>query len=111
MFTGLRQTLSGIRTKISQFTTPTRVLVVATAAIVLGLLLVWIANQVATYFVTRSYVEQIAKVFDINVHLANALTWIVFAILVVLGFYTFSFSRRKRLIGFSGILALLAANS
>jgi hypothetical protein len=53
----------------------------------------------------------VADVFDINKHLVNAFVLVTFLAAVFFGNYIFSFSKRKRLVGISGIAALLVANS
>jgi hypothetical protein len=61
--------------------------------------------------VARSYVDDVADVFDLNKHLAKAIALAVFVIAVYLIGKTFSLSRTSRRIGYLGILGLLIGHS
>jgi len=86
--------------------------VIAFAAGGLLCVLIFLAfAQIATYFLARSYVEEVEQVFDLNHHAANAVVWATFAVATLLVGSAISFSRRKRLISFAGIIVLLIAHS
>jgi hypothetical protein len=68
-------------------------------------------DKVFVFFLARTYVEEIAEVFDLNQHFATAISLIVFAAIVVLARYAFSLSKLNRRIGIAGLLALLVAHS
>jgi hypothetical protein len=59
----------------------------------------------------RSYVDDVADMFDLNKHLAKAITLAVFVSAVYLVGQTFSRSRTSRRIGYLGIVGLLIGHS
>src|SRR5262245_24843424 len=71
----------------------------------------WLLNQILFFFIAKSYVEQIAETFQMNRHLADAILWATFAAILFLVTYAVSLSRKKRIIGSVGILALLVGHS
>lgn len=79
--------------------------------IVFGAVLLWIADRLVLLSISRGYVEQIAIVFNLNRHLAEAISLVICIFLVAFVSLLFSLSRRKRLIGILGIVGLLIANS
>lgn len=91
--------------------TPFRYLAVAGIVALAGLLLFWVFDKIVVYYLARSYVDQVALVLNLNPHLASAISWIVFAALVVLVGLIFSLSRTKRQIGIGGVLVLLVSQS
>jgi hypothetical protein len=72
---------------------------------------IWLFNQLFYYLLARSYVEEIATAYDLNENLARAITWASFAAIVVLAGHTLSFSKKRRLIGSSGLIVLLIGHS
>lgn len=77
----------------------------------LALAAFWIIDKVAYYYVARGYVDQIGSAFDLNKNLVNALVLATFIVVIFLGTYLWSFSKKKRLIGFAGIGVLLIGHS
>ena len=71
----------------------------------------WLVDKLLIYLVARSYVDDVADVFDLNKHLAKAIALAVFVIAVYLIGKTFSLSRTSRRIGYLGILGLLIGHS
>jgi len=76
-----------------------------------AVVLLWIFDKVVFYFLARSYVDQVSRVFDLNEHLANALVLLTFIAVLFFGRYIWSFSKQKRMIGIAGIAALLIGHS
>lgn len=75
-----------------------------------AILLLWLVDKLFLFYLTRSYVDEIAYVFNINAYYAKAISLLVFmAFVFFLG--KIGFSRRGRLIGVSGLLSLLVAHS
>ena len=79
--------------------------------IVSVVVLFWLFDKIVVYFLTRSYVDEVAQAIDINKYLANAIAWAVFAVTVFLVGYVFSLSKSKRRIGIVGLLTLLVGQS
>jgi hypothetical protein len=90
---------------------PVRILFIIFSVLLLGALLFFLFSEAIYYLLARSYVDEIANAFDLNKHLANALVWISFAAIVFLAGYSLSIDKRRRLIGWFGILALLIGHS
>jgi hypothetical protein len=90
---------------------PLQFLILALVLLLPAALLLWLIDKIFVFFLARSYVEEIASVFDLNEHLSRALSLIVF----VTGLYFFSriftFSKSSRLLGSLGLVALLIAHA
>jgi len=82
------------------------VLIVGSAAF--GL---WIVDKVFLYFLTRSYIEELAIVFNLNSNFSYASSLIVFMLVALFVSKLFSFSRTNRSIGFYGLAAILVVHS
>jgi len=89
---------------------PKNLLLMAAIVAVIAIAFVLI-NYATTYFTAKSYVEQIADIFDLSNRLAQALTIVVFALLTFFASKLFSFQKSSRTLGYVGILGLLVANS
>ena len=74
-------------------------------------LVYWIFEKIFIYLVARSYVQEIADVFDLNKYLANAFVYLTFVAIAIFLGMIFRFSRQKRLIGLFGIIGLLVTHS
>src|SRR5271156_3835702 len=55
-----------------------RLILTAAAVILIAGALLWAVDKTVSYYVARSYVDQVASVFDLNKHLADALVLITF---------------------------------
>ncbi len=88
-----------------------RLLLALVAGILAAIVALWIVDKVVFYYLARSYVEEVARVFDLNRHLANALVLVTFVVAIVFASYIWAFSKRKRLIGIVGICSLLMMHS
>lgn len=107
--------LGSVRTAASQrlsgLSNPVRILVIVALCLVVGIVLLWLFNQVFYYYLARSYVDEVADSFNLNRGFASALLWVSFALVVIFSGWAFSFSKSKRNAGYAGLLALLVAHS
>ena len=83
----------------------------AAVVIAAALLLLWIVDKFVFYYLAQTYVDEVASVLDLNPHLANALVLLTFAIAVFFTRFIWSFSKRRRLLGITGIAALFITHS
>jgi hypothetical protein len=90
---------------------PWRAAAIGAIVLIGALLLFWITDRLFLLTLSRSYVSAIARAFDLNRHLAEALSLVTFVALAACLSLVFSFSRQKRLAGYLGIIGLLIANS
>ena len=111
MFGSVREFILGVQNRLSRFGSPLRLLVMAAIVVVVILILLWIFNQIFFYYLSRSYVDEVAKVLGVNHYLANAIAWATFAVIVIFARYAFSFSKTKRRVGVLGVVALLIGQS
>ena len=107
MFTFLRS----IRVKLPDIGRPLRFVIVSGFALLALVLVVWLSNHIVIFFLSRSYVDQLAVALDVNKNLATAIFWGTFAVAALFTAYAISFSRRRRLLGLGGLLALLIGHS
>jgi len=96
---------------LASMSSPLRILCIIFSILLLGALLFFLFSEAIYYLLARSYVDEIARSFDLNKNLANALVWVSFAAIVFFAGYSFSFNKRKRMIGWLTILALLIGHS
>jgi len=107
----IRKVITSAADSISSLGNPGRLLLAFIAVILAALILLWIIDKVVFYYLARTYVDQVADVFDLNEHLANVLVLLTFIAVLFFGRYIWSFSKRKRLVGIAGICALLIGHS
>src|SRR5262245_52147237 len=103
--------LQSLADRFSKLGRPLRIfvaLIVAAVAVIPAFFLFW---YLTLYLLARSYVDELAQVFDLNNNVARAIVWATFAVAVIFAGYAVSFSRRKRLAGLAGILILLIGHS
>ena len=103
--------LRSIRIKLPDMGGPLRFVVVSGFALLALVLVVWLSNHIAIFFLSRSYVDQLAVALDVNKNLATAIFWGTFAVAAIFSASAISFSRRRRLVGLGGLLALLIGHS
>lgn len=107
--------LGSVRTAASQrlngLSNPFRILAIVALCLVVGIVLLWLFNQVFYYYLARSYVDEVADSFNLNRGFASALLWMSFALVVIFSGWAFSFSKNKRNAGYAGLLTLLVAHS
>lgn len=85
--------------------------IVILALLILAGPLLWAVDRVTLFFFAKSYVGEIAEVFNLDQHLARALSLGLWAILLLCVSRLFSLSKANRQVGFYGILALLFAHA
>ena len=73
--------------------------------------LLWLIDKFVFYYLAQSDVDEVAKVLDLNVHLANALVLTTFVVAVFFAKLLWSFSSQRRFIGIIGIFGLLIGHS
>jgi hypothetical protein len=71
----------------------------------------WVINKIFIYMIARSYIDNIAKVFNLDKNLAKAIALGTFLVSAYFISKTFSFSSANRRIGYFGIVFLLIVNS
>src|SRR6516164_2090576 len=64
-------------------------------AIVAAVALLWLVDYVVSYYLARSYVDEVAIALDLNSHLANALILLTFVIAIFFVRFLWSFSRQR----------------
>lgn len=102
---------SGLRSKFAGLAKPVQIAVSLALIGVVAAFLFWLFNEAIYYFTARRYVDEIAWVFNLNRHLANAITLVLFVLLAWFGARVFSLDKQNRQVGYLGLLALLIANS
>jgi hypothetical protein len=111
MFAVAQQLVARLRDRWSTVGPAVQLLIAAFIILISALGALWLVDKLLIYLVARSYVDDVADVFDLNKHLAKAIALTVFAIAVYLIGKTFSVSRTSRRIGYLGILVLLIGHS
>jgi len=96
-----------VRNRLSGFTGPVRLAIVAICVLIAAAVLFWLFNEFFYYLLAKSYAEEISEAYNLNKGFTKALIWVSFAAVIIFAGCTFSFSKRKRVIGYVGILALL----
>ena len=81
----IRTISAAARDKFSNLGWNGRLLLSVVASIFAALLLFWIVDKIFYYYLVRSYVDQIASVFDLNKNLVNALILLTFIAAVFFG--------------------------
>ncbi|MEZ2140781.1 hypothetical protein AAE026_00530 [Bradyrhizobium sp. DN5] len=92
-------------------TNPLRSILAAAGCLLVLFVAAWVLDKIFVYFLARSYVQEVADVFDLNKHLANALVYVTFVALVFFGGLTISLSKRRRLVGLLGVFVLMVGQS
>lgn len=90
---------------------PFRTILVAAGCLLVLFVAAWVSDKIFVYFLARSYVQELADVFDLNKHLANAIVYVTFVALVFFGGLTISLSKQRRLLGVLGMFVLLVGHS
>ncbi len=81
------------------------------AFLVLAFIAFWIVDKVVIYRLSSGYIDQIAQTYDMNRHLATALTIVAFAFLAIVARFVFSFSRRRRYAAWAVLAVALVGHS
>lgn len=88
-----------------------RSLLKITGALIISAIALWFFDKFVLYETAKGYIDDMAYVFDINRHLASAITIALFAVLAFSLRYIFSIRTYRRRIGYSIVGGLLIANS
>jgi TPR repeat protein len=111
MLSSMKNALATVRSRFANLTGPLRLTVTVSAFIAAFLFLLWIFDKIFLFLVARSYVDEIAEAFDLNRNLATAIAWLVFAAIIILTRFLFSFSKSRRRTALAGLLVLLVGQS
>jgi hypothetical protein len=111
MFAVAQKFLGELKDRWSSIGPAVQLLFAAFAIIIPAAAALWLVDKLLLYYLARSYVDDVAKVFDLNNHLAKAISLAVFVAAIYLIGKTFSRSRASRRIGYVGILGLLIGHS
>ena len=111
MLSSMKYALAIARSRLANLSGSLRLIVAVSALVAASLVLLWIFDKIFLFFMARSFADEIADAFDLNRHLAKAITWLVFAAGLILIRYIFSFSKLKRRAALAGLLALLIGHS
>ena len=79
--------LKSARGKLPNFGKPIRFLILSAFAFLAIVPAVWALNQIFVFFLSRSYVDQLAVALDVNKNLATAIFWGTFAVAALLTAY------------------------
>ena len=93
--------------RLSKLRSPVRIVVLAVVIIAAAALLLWIFNQTFYYLLAKNYADELSQAYNLNKGFSRALIWVSFAAVVLFAGYAFSFSKRKRIIGYLGVLSLI----
>ena len=88
-----------------------QIFIVAVCAILVLYIFLWLVDKLFIYLLAKSYVSEIADVFNLNTHLAAAASFVIFITFVYLLSLSFSFSRSRRIIGVLGLAAMVITHS
>jgi hypothetical protein len=111
MLSSMKQILATARSRFASLSGPLRLTAVVSAFIVASLILLWVFDKIFLFLMARSYADEIAEAFDLNRNLATAIAWSIFAAILILVRYVFSFSKMRRRAALAGLLALLIGHS
>jgi TPR repeat protein len=111
MLSSMKNALATARSRFANLTGPLRLTVAVSAFIAAFLFLLWIFDKIFLFLVARSYVDEVAEAFDLNRNLATAIAWLVFAAIIILTRFLFSFSKSRRRAALAGLLVLLVGQS
>jgi hypothetical protein len=110
MLNSVKNAVATARGRFANLSGPLRLLVIGAVFVFAILFLVWWVDKIFVYLLARSYVDEIAEVFDLNKSLATAIAWLVFAAIIILTRYLFSFSKSRRRAAVAGLLALVVGH-
>ena len=91
----IEKTLGGGAAFVSGLGRPARVAIALVTAVLGSVVLLWLIDKFFFYYLTRSYIDEVAQVLDLNPHLANALVLATFVAVIFFARNVFSFSSKK----------------
>jgi hypothetical protein len=81
------------------------------AVVILAIPLLWLVDRIVLFLFAKSYIAEIADVFNIDQHMARAMALILWVIIIFFVSKLFSISHANRRIGFYGLLFLLVSQA
>jgi len=102
--------LPGYIGRFSRLSSPLQIVVVMVGLLLPAFVVLWIVDKLFLYFLSRSYVDEIAHVFDLNQYTARAISIVVFMVVVYFA-GKLGFSKRRRMIGVWGLAGLLITHA
>lgn len=111
MFAVVKKYLIGLKDRWSTVGPAVQLAITAFIILLTALISLWLVDKLLIYLLARSYVDDVAEVFDLNKHLAKAIALAVFVAAVYLIGKTFSRSPLNRRVGYLGIVGLLIGHS
>ena len=106
----LKPTLEILNQKWSALSGPGKALAGALALLVVAIPVLWSVDKILMFFFARSYVTEIATTFNFDTHLAQAVSLVVWIVIVYFISKLFSLSKANRRIGLFGLIFLLVAH-
>jgi hypothetical protein len=100
MFAIIQKFFAELRDRWSSVGPAVQLIIAVFAILIPALAGLWLVDKLFVYLLARSYVDDVADMFDLNKHLAKAITLAVFVSAVYLVGQTFSRSRTSRRIGY-----------
>jgi hypothetical protein len=88
----LRASIAAAAGSISGLGSTAKLALTVAASIILLLVLFWVVDKIVLLFLTRTYVDEVANVFDLNDHLRSALLLITFLAAIFFARFIWSFS-------------------
>lgn len=76
-----------------------------------ALLALWAADRLFLFFLSATYVEKIARVFNLDDNMARAISFVIWVLVIFFVSKLFALSKRSRLTGFLGLVSLLVVHS
>jgi hypothetical protein len=111
MFTVVQKFFGAVKDRWSSVGPAVQLIIAVFAILIPALATFWLVDKLFVYVLARSYVDDVADVFDLNKHLTKAIALAVFVAAVYFIGKTFSRSRTSRRIGYLGIVGLLIGHS
>lgn len=111
MFAVVQKHLAGLKDRWSTTGPAVQLIIAAIIILISALIALWLIDKLFIYLLARSYVDDVAVVFDLNKHLAKAIALAVFVAAVYFIGKMFSRSQASRRVGYLGIVGLLIAHS
>jgi hypothetical protein len=105
------QSIANKLKQVPNLSGPARLILIIAASILGAMVLLWILDKVIFFYVAQTYVDEVARVLDLNRYLANALVILTFVVAIFFTRYLWSFSKQRRLVGIVGLTTLLVGHS
>jgi hypothetical protein len=99
-----------IGNKLSGLSSPVRIAILGIGLILCALIVFWLSNQIFYYMLAKSYADELSQAYNINKGFTKALVWASFTAVGFFAGCVLSFSKRKRTMGYIGMLAMLVGH-